>query len=264
MELLAFLVAFVVSMACAPAGVSGAFLLLPLQMYIFGVAAPSATSTNLFYNLFATPPGIFRYAKERRLMLKLSLLLIASSIPGFAAGVAMRTTFLVDPKIFRNFVAAVLFAVAARLAFDLAKKSLEQPGLYVEERLGRIRGGGRDYAYSPSKVAAASAAVGIVGGAYGIGGGALMSPILAAVFKLPIYATAGSTLLATFASSAFGVFLYNAAGHPPNWHVAIPMAIGGATGVYTGAYLQRRIPPTYIKATILAITLILAVENLTA
>lgn len=262
MELLAFLIALAVSMACAPAGVSGAFLLLPLQIYLFGVAAPSATSSNLFYNLFATPPGVFRYAKERRLMPRLSILLILSSIPGFALGALLRTTVLMDPKTFRYFVAAVLLAISIRLAHDVLKPRYEPQAAYTEERLGHIKSGAVHYYYPPLKVAAASAAVGVVGGAYGIGGGAMMSPILAAVFKLPIYATAGSTLLATLASSAFGVVIYNAAGHPPHWPIAIPLALGGAAGVYIGAYLQRKIPPRAIKTAILTIAVLLAIENI--
>ncbi|MEM4892318.1 MAG: sulfite exporter TauE/SafE family protein [Pyrobaculum sp.] len=262
MELLAFLASFIVSLACAPAGVSGAFLLLPLQIYIFGVAAPTATSTNLFYNVAAAPMGVLRYAKERRLMAKLSLFLITTALPGFTLGVLLRTTVLLDPALFKTFVAFVLLAIAARLIHDIYKKEFEKTVDYVEEGLGSIRGGGERYIYSPAWAALASAVVGVVGGAYGIGGGALMSPILTTVFRLPVYATAGATLLVTFATSIYGVFIYAAAGYPPTWNIALPMALGGAAGVYTGAYLQKRIPPIAIKTIILVVTLAIAIENL--
>ena len=55
--LLPLLVAFAVSALTAPAGVSGAFLLLPFQVSVLGFHSPAVSPTNLVYNIFATPGG---------------------------------------------------------------------------------------------------------------------------------------------------------------------------------------------------------------
>src|SRR5215211_7530325 len=55
--LLPLLVAFAVSALTAPAGVSGAFLLLPFQVSVLGFTSPAVSPTNLVYNSFATPGG---------------------------------------------------------------------------------------------------------------------------------------------------------------------------------------------------------------
>ena len=47
-----------------PAGVSGAFLLLPFQMSVLGFVAPGVTPTNLVYNIVAIPGGIYRYIQR--------------------------------------------------------------------------------------------------------------------------------------------------------------------------------------------------------
>jgi len=57
----AFLAGFVVATVTTPAGVSGAVLLLPVQVSLLGIPSPSVTPTNLLYNLFATPSGVLRY-----------------------------------------------------------------------------------------------------------------------------------------------------------------------------------------------------------
>jgi hypothetical protein len=43
-------------------GISGAFLLLPIQMSVLGFTTPSVTSTNFLFNVTGTPAGVYRYA----------------------------------------------------------------------------------------------------------------------------------------------------------------------------------------------------------
>ena len=66
--LLPLLVAFAVSALTAPAGVSGAFLLLPFQVSVLGFTSPAVSPTNLVYNIFATPGGVYRYVREGRVV----------------------------------------------------------------------------------------------------------------------------------------------------------------------------------------------------
>jgi uncharacterized protein len=54
------LVAFAVCALTTPAGVSGAFLLLPCQVSVLGFTSPTVSPTNLVYNMVATPGGLFR------------------------------------------------------------------------------------------------------------------------------------------------------------------------------------------------------------
>ena len=49
--------AFVISFFTSMAGISGAFLLLPLQMSVLGFTSPAVSATNLVFNLVATPAG---------------------------------------------------------------------------------------------------------------------------------------------------------------------------------------------------------------
>jgi len=57
-------VSFVITLFTSSFGGTGAFLLVPFQVSILGFTSPSVNATNLFYNLIATPSGVYRYAKE--------------------------------------------------------------------------------------------------------------------------------------------------------------------------------------------------------
>ena len=61
------LCAFLVALVTTPAGVSGAVLLLPVQLSLLGVPSPAVTPTNLVFNVGATPGGLLRFWRERRL-----------------------------------------------------------------------------------------------------------------------------------------------------------------------------------------------------
>ena len=50
--------AFVLALVATPAGVSGAVLLLPVQLSVLGVPSPAVTPTNLLFNVAATPGAL--------------------------------------------------------------------------------------------------------------------------------------------------------------------------------------------------------------
>ena len=81
--------------------------------------------------------------------------------------------------------------------------------------------------------------VGLIGGTYGIGGGAIIAPFLAAIFQLPIYTIAGAALMGTFLTSLAGVGIYSAIGVPPDWALGALFGLGGFCGMYLGARLQK-------------------------
>ena len=64
---------------------------------------------------------------------------------------------------------------------------------------------GRRYQSSTQFIFFLSLGVGLVGGIYGIGGGAIMAPILVSHVGLPVHTIAGATLMGTFLTSVVGV-----------------------------------------------------------
>ena len=61
--------AFVISFFTSMVGISGAFLLLPIQISFLALTGPAVSATNLVFNLIAIPAGIYRYWREKRAFL---------------------------------------------------------------------------------------------------------------------------------------------------------------------------------------------------
>lgn len=272
LELLPLIIAFTVAFFCSPAGISGAFLMLPVQISLLAVNPVIASSTNFLYNLITTPGGIFGYWREKRLFLPLSAIIISGYIPGIYLGSVVRTKFLMDPKLFKLFVGFVLLFIGYRLLKSAYRKSnidikIERSGKAVSgiklETLSikqiKFKFWNEDYQAGTAKIFLSAFIIGIIGGAYGIGGGAITSSVLVAIFKFPAHAIAGANLLATMVASVIGFISYSSHGYSPSLNLGISMGIGGALGAYTGSKAQKYMNERKIK--ILMGILILAVAG---
>jgi uncharacterized membrane protein YfcA len=279
--LVPLLVAFAVSALAAPAGVSGAFLLLPFQVSVLGFTSPAVSPTNLVYNVLATPGGVYRYVREGRVVWPLAWVVILGTLPGVFVGALLRVTLLSDPDAFEVFVGLVLLYFGARLLYGVfAGGGLGGPGSeapkdstvrVAEASAVRVEYGygGESYAFRTPAVFALSLVVGVIGGIYSIGGGSIIAPFLVTVFGLPVYTVAGATLIGTFVTSVAGVAIYellDATGFgtgmaiAPDWLLGLTLGIGGLAGTYAGARLQRRVPERLIRGVLGTLVTLLALR----
>jgi uncharacterized membrane protein YfcA len=268
------LVAFGISFFTSMGGISGAFLLLPFQMSVLGFTSPSVTATNFLFNVTGTPGGVYRYAREGRFVWPVALLIVAGIIPGVLVGYYLRISYLPDSKTFKFFVGCVLLLIAVKLLKEAlngqAAKPAESCSLTdrVEEASIQIKASrftfkGATYSFATAKLIGLALVVGIIGGVYGIGGGAIIAPFVITFFGLPVYAIAGAVLLGTFVSSLAGVAFYslipiNGAVSTPDWLLGILFGTGGLVGMYLGASVQKYAPERWIKLMLGTVIIIVA------
>jgi uncharacterized membrane protein YfcA len=272
------LVAFAISFFTSMGGVSGAFLLLPFQMSVLGFTTPSVSATNQLFNVVAIPSGVYHYTREGRMLWTLAGVIIAGTLPGVFLGAWIRIKHLPDPTTFKFFAGWILLLLGVRLIKDVMSQSqgaassaqgqeISRPSL----TLGQIsfHFSGREHTVPLLPLFLFCCLIGVVGGIYGIGGGAFIAPFLVAVFRLPVYTVAGAALLGTLATSVAGVFFYQvlAASYPessvaPDWHLGFLFGVGGFAGIYFGSRLQKFVPARIIKAILCAVVLIVATRYL--
>jgi uncharacterized membrane protein YfcA len=266
-------VAFVISFFTSMGGVSGAFLLLPFQMSFLGYTNPSVSATNQLFNIVAIPSGVYRYCKEGRMVWPLAWVVIAGTLPGVFIGAIVRVAYLPNPKHFKLFAAAVLLYIGLRMLRDLLKKNsgninkISSEGRF-EEMLHRrrLRNAGQepsndnglptvkvthfnlkrlgytfyDEAFDVSfwGILTLSFIVGIVGGIYGIGGGAIIAPFFVTFFVTSVGGVALYQAIAPF---------YPNMSVAPDWLLGIMFGVGGMAGMYLGARCQKFVPAKVIK-----------------
>jgi uncharacterized protein len=237
-EIVALAAAFVIAVLSTPAGISGAVLLLPFQVSVLGTPSPSVTPTNLLYNVVATPGALYRYWRQGQTGGRLAVILTAGTLPGVIAGSVIRVDLLPGPRVFDLVVAAVLLPLGIWLGLT---------------RQSRPDDPARPPRIIPMPVLIAlAAAVGCVGGIYGIGGGSILAPILIGTGRRAAE-VAPAALAATFVTSLGGVITFTILSihqhNPvaPSWPTGITLGIGGLVGGYTGARIQSRLPDLLIR-----------------
>lgn len=255
------LFSFIMSLFCATGGVSGAFLLLPFQVSFLNFVSPSVSATNHLYNVVAIPGGVYRYWKEKRFYYPLTILITIGTFPGVIIGYFLRITYFRDLKNFKLLVGGVLLFIGLKLLYDLffpKRESSFSPEpvktLKFNLRILQFEYAGRTYSINPILLSLIALVIGIVGGIYGIGGGAVMAPLLLAFFQIPPYIFAGATLFGTFLTSVLGVLIYTLGGNGPDFWLGFLFGLGGFIGIYLGAKIQKRVPQRVIR---LILTLIL-------
>lgn len=246
--LLGALAGVLIAAVTTPVGVSGAVFLLPFQLSVLGVPSPAVTPTNLLYNVISVPGGLYRYSRRQPLRSPLTRMILLGTLPGVVVGALVRVFFLPDGALFRLLVAALLLPLGV--------------WLLVRRETG-------DGCRPPPRktITVLGFAAGLVGGIYGIGGGALLAPILVGL-GLSSVLVAPATLIATLVTSVAGVCTYillGLAGNPqatPDWTVAVACGLGGLVGGYVGAALQPRVPRILLTRGLGLISVFLALAYL--
>jgi len=296
------LVALVVSFFTSMGGVSGAFLLLPFQMSFLNFTSPSVSATNFVFNIVAIPSGVYRYLKEGRMAWPLTWVIIIGTLPGVFIGYYLRVLYLPDPRTFKLFVGCVLLYIGVRLFYEMTGKAKtgkskmkeledkfrERTKQIKDQQKSRVASGlppgavvktvsvsftrieyefwGERFSYSTIGMFVLAFFVGIIGGTYGIGGGAIIAPFCVAVFHLPVYTIAGAALMGTLITSVAGVFFYSVipakAGMvtSPDWLLGFLFGAGGFIGIYLGARFQKFVPQKVIKLMLGTIIVFLALR----
>ena len=272
MQLLqAFIGAFLISFICSLGGLSGGIILLPFQMIVLGIPSLPASAHNFIYNVMATPLGVMKYIKSKRMLAPLTKVLCLSSVPGVILGVVNRMYFFKNEILFRYFCFALILALSIKLLFSIKKQATKiNPDATIEdtsEEKGIISYSfsGDKFEISYKKIAVTGFSVGFVGGMYGIGGAALITPILSGFFLLPVYTISGSTLLANCVNSLVGLigfvlinFFLQGNSINVDFTMGITMGLAGLTGVYLGTCIQNRVPERIIKYILFVIMLFTA------
>jgi uncharacterized membrane protein YfcA len=93
---------------------------------------------------------------------------------------------------------------------------------------------------------AIGALAGLLGGAFGIGGGVVMVPFLLVLFKLPIHNAIGTSMMVIVPIAIAGALRHYSLNNV-NLHIALLAGLGGIIGAIIGASIIVEIPAFYVK-----------------
>lgn len=278
------LVGMAISFFTSMGGISGAFLILPFQMSVLGFTTPAVTPTNLVFNVVGIPSAVYKYFKEGRMNWPLAWNIIIGTIPGLVLGLFIRVWYLPDPKPFKLFVGCVLLYIGGRMLYQIimnrgkaTSEKAAEAKMRQQASVPSVAGNpggpairtthwslsrteyeffGESFRFHTTGLFILSLVVGLIGGIYGIGGGAIIAPFIVSFFGLPIHTIAGAALMGTCVTSVGGVIFYEFVGPHvalpgqsvrPDWLLGALFGVGGFVGMYLGASCQKYVPASIIR-----------------
>ncbi|MDH5703735.1 MAG: sulfite exporter TauE/SafE family protein [Aigarchaeota archaeon] len=240
------LFAVLVGIVAALIGVGGGFLMVPALVLLLEFASQKAVGTSSSVIVATSLSAAAAYALQRRIDYKVGLALAAGTIPGSALG-AYATTF-VSTQVLRVLFGLFMMAVSLRMVLSSDKRVSMTPATRGGWVRNIVDSKGMLFEYKATMLpgVAFSFLAGVASGLLGIGGGAVMVPVMTLLVGIPMHiAVATSAFMIVFSSSSAAVtqviqgnvvFEYAAA-----------LALGSIVGAQIGAWLARRIRPGRLR-----------------
>lgn len=253
----------------AVVGEAAGIFALPYSMSILQFVNPHVTpSTQLL--TFLNPFGaLLGFRRSGQWNLKFAAAVCLGGAVGGVIGPFLRSSLLSAADVFHLAVGVALAIAGVHLCYAAfhapTRRSVAgdprdayRQKVSVEARIAgtRIRVSFQDQQWDLSMLTmfGVGAGVGVFASALGVGGGFLLVPIFASLYKLPMYVLVAATIPFVIVLSAVGLFTYNiilpAFGSPaiaPEWAWGFFAAAGGIFGSWAASKTQMYVPEHFLK-----------------
>lgn len=243
MEIAGYIASILIGISLGLIGGGGSILTVPVLVYLFHLDAVLATTYSLFIVGSTSFVGSLTYFKKGLVKFKTAIIFGVPSI----ITVFLTRTFIVhsiphiilqigDFVITKSIFIMVLFAVLMLAAsISMIKKSSKPLELEDENKK-----------FNFPLIIAEGAAVGILTGLVGAGGGFLIIPALINFLKLPMKKAIGTSLVIISMNSLIG-FLFSLFHTSVDWSFLFTIAIIATVGIFIGSYLSTKIDGNKLK-----------------
>lgn len=210
-------------------GLGGGFILVPALRLFVGLAPAEAAGTSLILIVANSASGAFTYLLQRRVHLKIGLLIAAGGLPGGIIGAIL--SLRISERAFDWTLAALLLAVAIDMAWNAERRLRSRR---ERDSVAEIKG----MSYRAALVL--GFVVGLFSSLFGIGGGVVLVPSLLYFSELPIHAVSATSHFGILLTSPVGLAVH-ALQRDIDLRDVVPLVAGGLIGGPVGARLSLRL-----------------------
>lgn len=244
MDTLGYFASILIGVSLGLIGGGGSILTVPVLVYLLGLSPVLSTAYSLFVVGTTSLVGSFTYMRKQLVNYRAALVF---AVPSFIT-VFLTRKFLVpaipDPVFtlgeFTLSKGAGIMGLFALIMLAAAFSMIR----HKEDTEKDSEGKGTSFNYP--LIGLEGAAVGLLTGLVGAGGGFLIIPALVLLAKLPMKMAVGTSLLIIAAKSLIG-FLGDVGQQAIDWNFLAIFTSLSVIGIFLGSYLTRFIPGEKLK-----------------
>lgn len=228
-----------IGLAVGALGGGGSVLAVPVLVYLLDQSVEEATTASLLVVAAGAIAGCIGHARGGRVCWPHALSFTVAGIPGIALGTAAAER-VSGGLLLGGF--ALVMLVAARATW---RRASDDPGGREDEDDGGGDWRRRNAACPPLRLprdAFAGAAVGLVTGFFGVGGGFLIVPTLAIALAFTMRTAIGTSLAIITSTSLLGFAAHLIDGRSVDVPITASMALACVAGAIAGAAVAGRVP----------------------
>jgi len=233
--------AFLVGIASALMGVGGGFIVVPALAMLYGIDPHNAVGTSSLMIVFTALSSTLAYAMQKRIDYRVGSLMALGTVPGGALG-AYATNFVKSKELaalFGIFEIAIALRMAIKPGGIADRKA--SGGRWIWERTVIDSKGERfEYRANVMPALAMSFFGGFASGFFGIGGGAVMVPVMVLVAGIPMHLAVAASMFMMIFTSISAAATHLLLGNTLLEH-SLFLAIGIVGGTQVGARVARRL-----------------------
>ena len=254
---LGFLVGVIASMT----GMGGGTFIVPALTLVYLFTSQEAVGTSLAVIVFTSLTSTYAYSRQRRIDYKMGAVLAVSTVPGAVLGAYMTT--LVSSEllaiVFSVFLIIVAFSMlnTFHVPFPKIVKKMKNWHRAVMDAEGKKF----EYDTNIAVTFILSFFGGLSSGLLGIGGGAVLVPILNIAAGIPIHITVATSMFIMIFTSVAGVLTHLQLNNVRLEYSAY-MAIGIIFGTQLGARLAKKTSGKLLKKIISLVMLVISLRLL--
>jgi uncharacterized membrane protein YfcA len=241
--------AFLASVFGSMVGLGGGFILVPILRLFLGFSPAYAAGTSLVLIVANSASGALTYLLQRRVHLKIGLLIAAGGLPGSILGAI--ASFHISARLFDTILAVLLLAVAVDMAWNAQRRMAGRP---EHERVTSIKGMSYRAALGLGFI------VGIFSSLFGLGGGIVLVPSFLYFSELPAHSISATSHFAILLTSPVGLVVHILQRDIVGRDI-LPLVAGGLLGGPIGARLSLRLKSPQLLI-VVAIALVTAAVSL--
>ncbi len=250
MLILLILFGFSVGTVAAMTGIGGGVFIVPALSLIFGFTSHNAVGTSLAVIVFTSLTSTIAYSRQRRIDYRIGLALATTTIPGALTGAYLTT--LVNERLLGVIFSIFLILVALRMLLNL-EMNMNVSHDFLPEKFSLwhrriIDSAGERFEYEVNILLGFTLSFfgGLSSGLLGIGGGAVMVPIMHLAMGMPIHITVATSMFIMVFTSISGVLQHLSYGNV-NLEYAACIALGVIFGTQLGAHTARKAPSKSLR-----------------